>query len=193
MGLKDELIARSGGACELCGTAEGRVSPWTLPPVAKEDATAGTAVLLCGACRFGAAGDAPLEGPGWRLLGDAVWSEAAPVKALAWRMLHRVEGAWGRDLLDVAYLDEDTMALATAGMAAEDDGPGHVDAHGARLAAGDTVTLTKDLNVKGTGFTAKRGTAVRGISLVPDDPGQIEGKVNGQTIVILTQFVKRSG
>ena len=192
MALKDELIARSGGACELCGGTE-RTSPWTLPPTERDAATAGTAVLLCGACRFGAAGEAPLEGPGWRLLGDAVWSEVAPVKALAWRMLHRVEGAWGQDLLDVAYLDEETMALAVAGMPVEEEDTGHVDAHGARLAAGDTVTLTKDLNVKGTGFTAKRGTAVRGISPVPDNPGQIEGKVNGQTIVILTQFVKKSG
>ena len=38
------------------------------------------------------------------------------------------------------------------------------------LNAGDTVNLIKDLNVKGAGFTAKRGTAVRSISLVPDNP-----------------------
>jgi protein PhnA len=84
------------------------------------------------------------------------------------------------------------MALATADRV-EDDGIKHLDANGARLAAGDTVTLTKDLNVKGTGFTAKRGTAVRGIALVADNPGQIEGRVNGQRIVILTQFVKKAG
>ena len=46
--------------------------------------------------------------------------------------------------------------------------------------------------MKGGGFTAKRGTAVRGIGLVHDNPGQIEGRVNGQQIVILTQFVKKS-
>ena len=55
----------------------------------------------------------------------------------------------------------------------------------------DTVTLIKDLNVKGANFTAKRGTAVRGISLVADNAEQIEGRVNGQKIVILTQFVKK--
>jgi len=132
------------------------------------------------------------EWPGWRLLGDAVWSTVPPVQALAWRMLHRVDGAWGRDLLDVAYLDEDTMAMATAGMAS-DDGPQHRDAHGATLVTGDTVTLIKDLTVKGAGFTAKRGTAVRGIALVADNPEHIEGKVNGQRIVILTQFVKKAG
>ena len=60
------------------------------------------------------------------------------------------------------------------------------------LEAGDTVTLIKDLNVKGANFTAKRGTAVRNISLVPDNAEHIEGRVNGQQIVILTQFVKKS-
>ena len=190
MALKDDLKARSGGGCELCAGTE-RLSAWALPP--QEDGAVETSVLLCAACRYGAQGDAPLQGPGWRMLGDAVWSETPVVQALAWRMLHRVDGAWGQDLLDVACLDEQAMALANAGQSSDDDGPVHVDAHGARLGSGDTVTLTKDLNVKGTGFTAKRGTAVRGIALVPDNPEQIEGKVNGQRIVILTQFVKKAG
>ncbi|MBV1907027.1 MAG: alkylphosphonate utilization protein [Pseudomonadales bacterium] len=68
----------------------------------------------------------------------------------------------------------------------------HMDSNGAVLSNGDTVTLTKDLNVKGADFTAKRGTAVRGISLVVDNAEHIEGKVNGQQIVILTKFVKKS-
>ena len=38
---------------------------------------------------------------------------------------------------------------------------------------------------------ARRGTAVRGIALVPDNPAHIEGRVEGQRIVILTEFVKR--
>ena len=68
----------------------------------------------------------------------------------------------------------------------------HVDCNGVELASGDTVVLTKDLNVKGANFAAKRGTAVRNISLVFDNPEQIEGRVNGQQIVILTQYVKKS-
>ena len=67
----------------------------------------------------------------------------------------------------------------------------HKDANGAVLANGDTVVLIKDLPVKGAGFTAKRGTAVRSISLVHDNAGHIEGRVEGQRIVILTEFVKR--
>ncbi|WP_425439518.1 alkylphosphonate utilization protein [Puniceibacterium sediminis] len=68
----------------------------------------------------------------------------------------------------------------------------HRDSNGVVLVQGDTVVLIKDLNVKGAGFTAKRGTSVRGISLVADNAEHIEGRVEGQRIVILTQFVKKS-
>ena len=52
--------------------------------------------------------------------------------------------------------------------------------------------LIKDLPVKGSSMVAKRGTAVRGIRLVPDNAAQIEGRVNDQQIVILCQYVKKS-
>ncbi len=51
--------------------------------------------------------------------------------------------------------------------------------------------MIKDLPVKGAGFTAKRGTAVHRISLVQDNAAHIEGRVEGQRIVILTEFVKK--
>ena len=66
------------------------------------------------------------------------------------------------------------------------------DSNGAILSAGDSVVLIKDLPVKGSSMVAKRGTAVRSIRLVRDNAEQIEGRVNDQTIVILTQFVKKS-
>ena len=65
------------------------------------------------------------------------------------------------------------------------------DSNGATLSAGDTVTLIKDLVVKGANFTAKRGTTVKNISL-SDNPEHIEGKVNGTRIVLLTQFLKKA-
>jgi protein PhnA len=52
--------------------------------------------------------------------------------------------------------------------------------------------LIKDLDVKGTNFSAKRGIAVRNISLVSSNKEHIEGRVNGTQIVILTKFVKRA-
>ena len=103
----------------------------------------------------------------------------------------RAEG-WPRDLLDMLYLDEQTLAWAQKMSEAKKDEVKRVDCNGAVLKAGDTITIIKDLDVKGTSFTAKRGTAVRGISLVADNPEQIEGRVNGHQIVILTRFVKKA-
>jgi protein PhnA len=97
-------------------------------------------------------------------------------------------------LLDILYLDEQTQAWAEAGVeTSAESNIKHIDSNGAILSAGDTVTLIKDLTVKGANFTAKRGTAVRNISLVNDNETQIEGRINGQRIVILTKFVKKSG
>lgn len=93
------------------------------------------------------------------------------------------------------YLEEDVLSWAKAtgeGNHDEDASVVHKDSNCVALSAGDTVVLIKDLVVKGANFTAKRGTTVRSISLVPDTPEHIEGRVNGQQIVILTEFVKKS-
>jgi protein PhnA len=124
-----------------------------------------------------------------RCLGSAIWSEHDPVKVLAWRVLDRLsDEAWARDLSEQMYLDDETLNWAQSGAIRES---AHKDANGATLNAGDNVVLIKDLPVKGGGFTAKRGTPVRGISLVADNPAHIEGRVEGQRIVILTEFVKK--
>ena len=67
-----------------------------------------------------------------------------------------------------------------------------IDANGNKLADGDTVTLIKDLKVKGSSMVAKQGTVVRKIALDPENAQYIEGKVDGQQIVILTQYVKKT-
>jgi protein PhnA len=91
------------------------------------------------------------------------------------------------------YLDDESLVWAQAsGDHREREATvQHVDSNGTVLVNGDTIVLIKDLEVKGAGFTAKRGTSVRNIRLVQDNPEQIEGKINGQGIVILTQYVKK--
>ena len=123
-----------------------------------------------------------------------MWSEVDAVKVISWRMLNRLRNeGWSRDLLEMMYLEDDVKkwAEASGDGIADDDKIIHKDANGVVLETGDTVVLIKDLNVKGGGFTAKRGTAVRKIILVHDNAEQIEGKVEGQQIVILTQYVKK--
>ncbi|WP_319826361.1 alkylphosphonate utilization protein [Thalassovita sp.] len=168
-------------SCVLCGATPAL--EFTVTP---GDET----VLLCVTCRDGVDG-APADAPHWKCLNDAIWAPEPAVQVLAYRLLHKLNAAWARDLLEIAYLEPDTLSRAEAGMIAEPDIV-HRDSNGAVLSGGDTVVLIKDLPVKGAGFTAKRGTAVRNISLVPDNAGQIEGRVEGQRIVILTQFVKKS-
>lgn len=55
------------------------------------------------------------------------------------------------------------------------------DAFGTVLEDGDTVTIVKDLKVKGAGGALKIGTKVRGIRLVPDgaDGHDIDARVPG--------------
>jgi len=126
-------------------------------------------------------------------LNDAIWAADPATQVTAYRLLHALKAeGWARDLLDIAYLEPEVLAWAEEGLANDLDLT-HLDSNGVVLSAGDTVVLIKDLNVKGTSFVAKRGTSVRGISLVQDNDTQIEGRVNGQQIVILTQFVKKSG
>ncbi len=66
------------------------------------------------------------------------------------------------------------------------------DANGVTLNAGDSVVILKDLEVKGAGFTAKRGTTVRNITIPQDVEGHIEGRVNGTKIYLKTEFLKKA-
>jgi len=196
MSTAGALRTRSDSKCELCLTT-GRLKVYEVPPTS--DGSADQSVLLCGRCRKQIEDPATMDGAHWACLGETMWSQVPAVQVMAWRMLKRLSSeGWAHELLEMLYLEEDTRAWAEAlgdevGDAAGGEAMVHRDAHGAVLSTGDTVTLIKDLVVKGAGFTAKRGTAVRGITLVPDNAGHIEGRVSGQLIVILTEFVKKSG
>ena len=66
------------------------------------------------------------------------------------------------------------------------------DSNGTRLADGDSVTLVKDLKVKGTSVTLKRGQMCRNIRLT-DDADLVEcnvDKVKG--LVLRTEFLKKA-
>ena len=167
---------------------------YEVPP--DSDGSADTCALICNSCHEQIENPEKTDANHWRCLNDSMWSQIPAVQVLAWRILDRLKAeGWPQDLLDMLYLDEHTLnwAQATSEDKDGDEAITHMDCNRAALEAGDTVTLIKDLNVKGAGFTAKRGTAVRGISLVADNPGHIEGRVNGQQIVILTKFVKKAG
>jgi protein PhnA len=91
------------------------------------------------------------------------------------------------------YFDDEKLAWAKATGDHESDASVdlHKDAYGVLLQSGDTVILTKSLDVKGSTVNARLGTVVRNIRLVADNTEQIEGKIEGQQIVILTKYVRK--
>ncbi len=193
MSLEKKLYERSGSACELCRSTN-ELSVYEIPP--KTNAAVDKSVLLCDRCLDQIENPEQLDINHWHCLNDSMWSQEPAVQVVAWRMLNRLKTeVWAQNLLDMLYLEDDVLIWAKAsgeGNSNQDQAAKHMDCNGVTLQAGDTVVLTKDLNVRGTSFTAKRGTAVRGISIAHDNPEQIEGRVNGQQIVILTKFVKKT-
>jgi len=192
MNIEKKLQARSESKCELC-TSDDNLSIYEVPPTSS--ATEENSILLCETCKNQIEKPETMDANHWRCLNDSMWGTVPAVQIMAWRLLNRLKAeGWPQDLLDMLYLDEEMLEWAKAdgdGLEEDDDAIKHIDSNGSVLQSGDNVVLIKDLNVKGGGFTAKRGTAVRGISLVHDNPEQIEGRVSGQHIVLLTKFVKK--
>lgn len=187
--MERELQQRSGGICELCGSNES-LSVYIVTP--KPGNSVDEAAYICSTCKNQLDGTEDKDPNHWRCLNDSMWSEVPAVKVIAWRVLTELKGeGWPNDLLDMMYLDDEILEWAKSEATTSEDTLKHIDSNGSVLSAGDTVVLIKDLDVKGANFVAKRGTAVRNITLVHDNNEHIEGRVNGQKIVILTKFVKK--
>jgi protein PhnA len=65
-----------------------------------------------------------------------------------------------------------------------------VDSNGTELQDGDSVTVIKDLKVKGSSMVIKRGTKVKSIRLT-DNPEEVDCKIDGSSIVLKTCFLKK--
>jgi protein PhnA len=183
--ITPKLNERCEGICELCtaqkATIAFAVSPYNNDEVEHE-------VAICNRC------NQTMEDKTahnyWQCLAGSIWNPAPAVQALSYRMLYSIqEQEWASEIVASAAVEEWVVnwALSIFNKAAV-----HVDSNGTALSNGDTVVLTQLLNVKGVNFMAPKGTVVKKIRLVPNEPGQIEGKINEQTIVILTQYVRKN-
>ncbi|WP_145855175.1 PhnA domain-containing protein [Pedobacter suwonensis] len=191
MSLLQELQTRSGNKCELC-TAENNLSVYEVPPTS--NANSDNSILVCKNCLDQIEKNEQLNTDHWKILTETMWSEFPPVQVVAWRMLSRLRNeGWAADSLDILYLDDETLEWAKKTGDHEQEGTVefHQDSNGTRLFEGDTVVLVKTLDVKGSTLSAKLGTVVKNIRLVHDNTEQIEGKVEGQTIVILTKYLRK--
>ena len=102
---------------------------------------------------------------------------------------------------DSTFPDRDHMACAICGhewrpgegAAVTEDRVVVKDANGTVLNAGDTVTVIKDLKVKGASIPLKQGTVIKNIRLVDGDAEHIEGnsdKIKG--LVLKACFLKKA-
>jgi protein PhnA len=182
--LKD----RSGSLCEISGSDENLVMYLVEP---KTEAIPENCILITKSLKDQIENPDTTNPNDWRGLSDSMWNENLPVQIVSWRMHARLKNM---DMLEMMYLDEDALEWArSTGEDQDDEGKiVHKDSNGNILFDGDSVVLIKDLDVKGANFTAKRGAAVHNIKLVFDNVEQIEGRVEGQHIVILTQYVKKT-
>jgi protein PhnA len=64
------------------------------------------------------------------------------------------------------------------------------DANGSELADGDSVTVIKDLKVRGSSMVIKQGTKVKSIRLT-ENPEEVDCKIDGSGIVLKTCFLKK--
>lgn len=183
MSVDKVLMERSGGVCELCGATED-LSTFTVAPKNDE-------IVVCATCKRQLEDSSQIDANHWRCLNDSMWSVEPAVQVVVYRMLNTLKSeGWPQDLMDQMYMEPEVMEWAQEGMADENREPTR-DSNGTVLEQGDSVTIIKDLEVKGAGFTAKRGTMVKNIALT-DNPEQIEGRVNGTRIVLLSKFLKKS-
>jgi protein PhnA len=192
MSFEVQLKERSGNTCELCESTTN-LSSYRVPP--SENSSADTCIFVCEKCLAQLEKREDLDTKHWTCLNSSMWSEVPVVQVVSWRMLNRMKNeTWAADLIDQMYLDEDNMQWAKAtGDHLETDGDDvHRDSNGIVLKTGDSVTLIKSLDVKGSQINAKIGTVVKNIRIVADNTEQIEGKIEGQQIVILTKFVRKA-
>ncbi len=187
MSIETTLLERASHQCELCSATDILV-PFVVAP--HTQLTVDHGVILCETCQTQVEDADKMDVNHWRCLNDSMWSQTPAVQVLAWRQLTRLSSeSWAQDLLDMMYMEEETKLWAEQGM--ENDGKKHQDCHGAPLAKGDTVTIIKDLPVKGSSMVVKQGTMVRSIGLAQDDPELFSGKVEGQQMWLRCEFCRK--
>jgi len=194
MKLEEQLLKRSENKCELCGSGE-TLKLYEVPP--QSSSNEDNCIIICDKCLAQIDRKEELDSKHWSCLTTSMWSEIPGVQVVSWRMLNRLSNeSWAMDNLDMMYLDDERLAWAKAAGGLDNDtsvAEVHKDSLGAVLQTGDTVVLTKSLDVKGSQLNAKMGTVVKNIRLVDNNTDQIEGKIEGQVIVILTKYVRKQG
>jgi protein PhnA len=185
------ILQRANNSCEICSNQSETFFTYIVPTHAHN--TDADCVLLCPNCNTSIGSNDYSITENWRGIQGSIWSEVPAVKVLSYKIAQQLPATdWAQEVMDSAYLNEAELAWANSEADAVANVVIHKDAYGVVLQTGDNILLTENLNVKGANFIASKGTKVSKIKLVPDNAKQIEGKIEGSTIVILTKFVRKS-
>ncbi|MCC6185642.1 MAG: PhnA domain-containing protein [Chitinophagaceae bacterium] len=193
MALIDDLKSRSGNKCELCESTSN-LSVYEVGPSSGN--VKGNEIFACAKCVAQIDKKEDFDPKHWDCLKTAMWSEVIPVQVVAWRILNRMrQEAWAAEAIDMMYFDDETMLWAKATGDHESDASVdlHKDSNGHILENGDSIVLIKSLDVKGSTVNARLGTVVKNIRLDPNDTGYVEGRIEGQSIMIKTMYVRKQG
>ncbi|MDE1192114.1 MAG: PhnA domain-containing protein [Arachidicoccus sp.] len=188
-----QLQQRSNNVCELCA-ATSTLNVYEAPPVANN--ISDREIYICNKCLAQLEKKEELDSNHWQCLTTSMWSEVPSVQVVSWRMLNRLRNeSWAAENIDMMYLDDETLEWAKATGDHENDASVdlHKDANGNTLENGDTVVLTKSLDVKGSAVNARLGTVIKNIRVDANDFNYIEGKIDGQSIMIKTMYVRKQG
>jgi protein PhnA len=186
--ILQEIQNRSDSKCELCGSEDNL----NISEVQPSNGELEKSIYICETCQ-NSINNPKTNTSHWHCLNDSMWSQEPAVQVTAYRILKKLSNeTWANNLLEMLYLEPEIEEWANTKTQEDQEVKEQTkDSNNATLEEGDSVTIIKDLEVKGANFTAKRGTVVKNIHLT-NNPEQIEGRVNGTKIVILSKFVKKS-
>jgi protein PhnA len=191
--MNNLLLTRSGNKCELCQSGDN-LSIYEVQP--QSSYTDDNCIITCDTCSKQINREEESDMKHWNCLSASMWSEVTAVQVVSWRMLNRFKNeSWAAGNLDMMYLDDELLTWAKAIDDSDNTVAGdiHKDSNGSILQAGDTIVLTKSLDVKGSQLNARMGTVIKNIKLVENNTDLIEGKIEGQVIVIRTKYVRKQG
>lgn len=190
MSIEQSIISRSNNTCEVCqkNTPE---HIFTIHP--DKEVLENNSVYICNDCYQPLSLNQALESSYWTFIADKIWDENPTIQIIAYRVLNGLKHeAWAQDALDMIYLEEEVAQKANLfEYSASQVAQKHRDALGQELFDNDSVVLTKSLDVKGSTVNARLGTVIKNIRLDKNNHDYIEGKIDGQSIMILTKYLRK--
>lgn len=109
-----ELTRRSKSKCELSAASGVPLHIYEIPPVPHQPDIS-RCLMLCENVIDQLNRPARIHHEQWRHLGELIWSDIPAVQIMSYRILQKIaeQQLWAQDIIDNAYLEDETLTLAT--------------------------------------------------------------------------------